>query len=367
MDDFEIIDRIYEAGLRPELWLDLLDDLSEVADGAGAALFSIKRGSVNYIATDRVAQLFEDFIALGQPQLNVRLKVSQELDHPGFVREQEFLPGVDLAELPFYSDFLWPRGFGWCMATPVKAPTQRALVYTIEGKLDAGPFPDETRSRFDRLRPHLCRAAILSGRLALERAQAAADALSLVGMPAAVIGANDKIMTVNTLFEPLMPTVIQDRSGRVRFAEKGADQLLADALEAGADSGACSIPLRPSGELPPMVAHLIPVKRTARDVFSAASWILTTTAAASSDVPSAEIIRCLFDLTPAEARVARGIASGHSPNELAIDAGLSPATVRTQLKAVYAKTGANRQAELVRLLSGFSLANGSTVPAIAAQ
>lgn len=58
----------------------------------------------------------------------------------------------------------------------------------------------------------------------------------------------------------------------------------------------------------------------------------------------------LFGLTPAEARVAAGVAMGRELKALADCGGQSLHTLRTQLKAVLRKTGAGRQAELVLLV-----------------
>ena len=43
--------------------------------------------------------------------------------------------------------------------------------------------------------------------------------------------------------------------------------------------------------------------------------------------------------------------SGQSPAELARETGLSPETVRTQLKLAFAKTSTSRQSELASLLA----------------
>ena len=55
-------------------------------------------------------------------------------------------------------------------------------------------------------------------------------------------------------------------------------------------------------------------------------------------------------LTPAELRVAPGISRGESLAEIARTHGISVKTVRTQLKAVFAKTGTHRQAELAAMM-----------------
>jgi DNA-binding CsgD family transcriptional regulator/PAS domain-containing protein len=58
----------------------------------------------------------------------------------------------------------------------------------------------------------------------------------------------------------------------------------------------------------------------------------------------------LFDLSPAEARLAQLLADGLSMEEAAMQLGVRRNTVRSQLQSVFGKTGTNRQGDLVRLL-----------------
>lgn len=57
----------------------------------------------------------------------------------------------------------------------------------------------------------------------------------------------------------------------------------------------------------------------------------------------------LCGLTDAEAKVCHQMVSGRSSAEIARERGVSEDTVRSQFKAVYAKTGVRRRADLVRL------------------
>ena len=66
----------------------------------------------------------------------------------------------------------------------------------------------------------------------------------------------------------------------------------------------------------------------------------------------AEVLSTLFGLTPAEARLALSILEGHSLSESAEIGKVSRETVKTQISAVFAKTGTRRQGELIRLLAG---------------
>ena len=76
--------------------------------------------------------------------------------------------------------------------------------------------------------------------------------------------------------------------------------------------------------------------------------------ALNAEAPDAQLLAGAFGLTPAEARLAAALAGGgRAMPEIASALGISRETARSQLRAVFAKTGAGRQAELVGLLSGF--------------
>jgi len=107
-----------------------------------------------------------------------------------------------------------------------------------------------------------------------------------------------------------------------------------------------------------MVAHLVPIRGTARDIFVRCAAVLVSTRVATPQAPPAELIQSLFDLTPAEARVAYGLAAGEAVEEIASAGGVSRDTVRTQLRAVMAKTGCERQAAVVALLGRLTTPSG---------
>jgi len=69
-------------------------------------------------------------------------------------------------------------------------------------------------------------------------------------------------------------------------------------------------------------------------------------------IATAQQLIDFFDLSRAEARLARSIGHGDSVEDYARDQSLRLSTVRTQLSAVFNKTGTDRQAALVRLIAG---------------
>jgi DNA-binding CsgD family transcriptional regulator len=73
---------------------------------------------------------------------------------------------------------------------------------------------------------------------------------------------------------------------------------------------------------------------------------------ASPAAPASGDIAHLFGLTPAEARLTAAIGAGMTVSEYAEEVGIAVCTARNQLKQVLSKTYTDRQADLVRVLSG---------------
>jgi DNA-binding CsgD family transcriptional regulator len=86
--------------------------------------------------------------------------------------------------------------------------------------------------------------------------------------------------------------------------------------------------------------------------------VLVLTPVTLPQAPPVELVQSLFDLTPAEARVARSLSAGETVEKIASIGGVSLNTVRSQLRCVLEKTGCHRQAEVVALLSGIAVPQG---------
>ena len=66
--------------------------------------------------------------------------------------------------------------------------------------------------------------------------------------------------------------------------------------------------------------------------------------------PNITLLQTAFSLTESEARVATALTLGKTIDQIAVEFGISPGTVRTHLKRIFAKTDTSRQSDLVRLL-----------------
>lgn len=65
---------------------------------------------------------------------------------------------------------------------------------------------------------------------------------------------------------------------------------------------------------------------------------------------STDLLQELFNLTPAEAKLAVLLTNGFSIESLSTELGISPHTVRAHLRSIFSKTNVSRQSELIRLI-----------------
>jgi DNA-binding CsgD family transcriptional regulator len=192
-----------------------------------------------------------------------------------------------------------------------------------------------------------------AARLQVERARVASETMAMIGIPALVLEETCKIVAANQLIEELAGHIHWRAADRVTFRDSRADRSLHAAMAIISQDDPTSVrsfPVRGATAL--LVAHVVPIRLSARDIFSRCAAMLILTPVTRPNAPAVELVRSLFDLTPAEAGVARGIAVGQTVENLAAERGTSINTIRAHVRSVLAKTGYNRQADVISLLNG---------------
>ncbi|HEY0920734.1 helix-turn-helix transcriptional regulator [Devosia sp.] len=354
----DIVSEIYESAAFPPLWSSVLQRLMRLCDADAGVLHTVNDAGIAHHATaGPVAELYASASARELIRRSVRVGRALTQSPAGFASDRDLATESELREDELYSRHLRPLGFHFAVGTVIAVPTGDLLVMGFLRGED-GPFDRHAVHRLNTYRRHIARAALVAHRLGLRAARTQAEALATIGIPGAVIDGAGRVLAANHEFEQLAPRVRFDAAGRLSLATKEADQLLHAALTAAAAGAAeevNSIPLAGLEAAPPLVLHVVPVRGVANDIFRRAAALVVVTAVAMPKAPLREVLYGLFDLTPAEARVAAALVRGGSVESVAAATGVSTETVRTQLKSVMAKTGTNRQTELVLLLSGAQL------------
>jgi DNA-binding CsgD family transcriptional regulator len=353
MEPSVYIDLIYEAGVVPELWPRVLDLLAQLSDGEGTLLFAATPENSRWIASSAIVPMIEKWAASPWFHDNPRGARLVPMREPRFLTDYDALTPEEVEQHPYYTDFLRPNGLGWCVGTAIHSNVGDALVFSVEKAYAKGPVTPEVAQQLDVYRPHLARAALLSARIGLERARVTAESFALIGLPAVVLTPSGRVLAANERLTALEPRIGIGGGDQIRFMNPLAQAMFMGAIQSAGQIGGAgkSIPVAGDGVYSPMVAHLLPLRGSGRDIFSGAASVLFITEISRQEAPHAEILQTLYDLTPAEARVARLLVDGGTVETVSVLIGISRNTVRMHLKGIFSKTGVNRQSELVRLLA----------------
>lgn len=354
--DPELVDRIYECSLVPERWPGVLGELAKLADARGSVFFAINDAIINWTSTESLQGHIAKYIQDGWLKRCSRRERWFGLKRAGFLVDHDVWTPEELDNDPVYRDFLRPCGLGWCVATVVPMPTGDCTILSAERDYARGPVEETVVDKLDALRPHLARSTLLSARLQLERARIASETLAALGLPALVLDEQGKVLAANSLIDGIKEYISWRAFDRISLMDKAADQLLRDAIAAINVAGGSvrSFPVRDAGAEAMMVAHVIPIRLSARDIFVRCAAALVLTPVTLPQAPPVELVQSLFDLTPSEARVARSLASGETVEAIASARGVSQNTIRAHVRGVLEKTGCNRQADVVALLTAIS-------------
>jgi DNA-binding CsgD family transcriptional regulator len=353
----ELVDRIYECSLVPELWPYVLEELGRIAEGTGGSLFISKANLQYWTASPENRERMKTFVNdrwFSRGQVVARLFGAR---HSGFLTDLDIFAPNELDQEPLYRDMWRPLGIGWVVGTAIPIPTGENVILVMTRRTERGPVERSIVEKLDELRPHLARSAFLSARLQLERARVASETLAVIGLPALVLDEQGKVLAANHLIEALTGYVQWRAHDRLSLSDRAADQLLREAvatIDLVGGLGIRSFPVRDTGADAMMVAHIVPIRLSARDIFVRCAAVLVLTPVALPQAPPVELVQSLFDLTPAEARVARGLAAGKTVDDIATAGGTSTTTIRTQVRGVLEKTGCNRQVDIVALLTAIS-------------
>ena len=354
----DLIDRIYECSFVPELWPGILDQLATLADARGGLLFAVRDKVLNWTSSATLNDVFRSYVTDGWFARCSRRICLFSQNQPIFLVEHDFWTQAQLDDNPIYRDFFRPHGLGWSAGTGLAMPTGDNIVFSVERAFERGPIEKEHVETLNGLRPHLARAALIAARLGLQSAKGANNTLAALGLPALVLAEDGVVIEANALMNDLPDVVRWRAQDGIALADARANDLLRAALPAlDAPSGTAiqSFPLRgPDGQAS-MVVHIMPIRRSAHDIFARSYALLIFTPVSARRAPPVELVRSLFDLTPSEARVARGLAMGDSLDAIADGGGVTRNTVRAQLRQVMDKTGCTRQSEVTALMSNVAL------------
>jgi DNA-binding CsgD family transcriptional regulator/PAS domain-containing protein len=361
----DLLHMLYAAPTQPELWQDFLQEFSKAVNLTGAAILhqDLERGEYN-------AEFAFGVAAEGAPSYQ-RYYGTLDAWRPGFLEkaEGEFALGSDLCALDhlktteFYNDFLVKhdlRLYG-AVAT-VKRPRQVELVTLYQSWNSRAPAK-EAVSLISLTVPHIRRALQLRRSFVDLRAQRASLEVALDLLPAGIVFLDDKgsILLMNRSAKQFVKAGdLQVRTSRLATSLRSETVRLGTLIDSvvgkakdKVHGGSFLLSRKSSRPITLILASLGGLSSPVTPRAAAVIFIY------DPDKPVQLPLHLLqhgYHLTTAESRLSLLLVEGHSLKDAADLSGVTFNTARSQLKAIFAKTGVQRQGELLRLLLGNSMA-----------
>lgn len=238
-----------------------------------------------------------------------------------------------------------------------------ATICAMRGRAK-GPFGAGEKQKLSLVVPHLRRAFEYYALLDEAKAKVGdiAAALDIVDAGIFLVDGDMQVAHMNRAGEAMVKLGdVTVRSGRLTFRDDRASRALSGAvgLAIAAARGEANLPHAEHMEVPRhgddegpfrVSLHPLPATEGAARLASRSQVAVVVRAPGRSGADLARRLQTTFRLTPSEAALAAALAVGASLADFAQQRSVALSTARSQLKALYEKTGTNRQGELVARL-----------------
>jgi DNA-binding CsgD family transcriptional regulator len=363
------LDACYDAILTPEAWPRALHALARALDAAAMVFYPVNptagtgdqrdpnRPLQQMPMSPEYADLIEEYIRNQWYVNHYRAERGVPLLESGraVVLEHDLATDDERKKLAVYNELYLPYGFPGFAVTGFRVDGQLWAVPIARAPVQ-GHFTPQEAPRLAALAPHFARMIRLADRLAQGQAAAEIDTLDRLGCAAILLDWRGTVVRVNRHADALLGDGLKVCRGALMASDTRSNrdlQQLVGWVRAGPLSRA-ALPHRRvvvrRADRSPLIVEALPVAGLTADAFSQARALLVITDIERRPPVPEDLLRSAFGLTPAEARLACRLADGDRLEEAAEALGIARNTARTQLKAVFAKTGTGRQSELAALL-----------------
>ncbi|MFZ2154701.1 MAG: LuxR C-terminal-related transcriptional regulator [Bradyrhizobium sp.] len=362
-----LIGDIYDAVLNPDLRTDVLDRIAGFTGGHSGSLLSkhALNDSENlycYIGNDPepLQAYSESYPKLDSTADPESVGVDQIVSAVDLVPYDEFRRGN------FYREWARPYGWGDIASAVIERSATSCTFLSVARQETSGLVDDQMRRRMALVIPHVRRALLIGKTIHHKDAEATCFTDIFDGLSAGMIlvDASGRIVHANSAGDALLEAadfLRKNACGRLVAGDAATNAALRDILAAASAGDAfpgvkgIALPLTAhNGER--YIAHVLPLTSGARRgvglAYNAVAALFVRKAALESS--PAEVIGEMYKLTPTELRVLLAIVDIGGVPEVAASLGVAATTVKTHLSRLFEKTGVGRQADLVKLVAGFS-------------
>jgi DNA-binding CsgD family transcriptional regulator len=221
---------------------------------------------------------------------------------------------------------------------------------------------DDMRRRVSDIVPHAHRALLINKAIEARQSEAAtlSDALDNLNAGVFLVDSRCHVLHANAAGRDLLcaDDVLRSPAGQLTLRDTQANQSLRKRFAANehgpVNVAESTLPLT-AHDGTRYILHVMPVQSVTRTSPAGKAVAALFVRRVELDSRScAELVARSFELTPAEMRVLVAIIDVGGVPETARTLGIAETTVKTHLQRVFAKTGATRQADLVKLTASYA-------------
>ncbi|MDI3558888.1 LuxR C-terminal-related transcriptional regulator [Bradyrhizobium sp. Arg816] len=360
-----LVGEIYDAAVDPALRSGALEQVSHFVGGCAATILSRDAARLSieihqHFGTEsRFRKLYRDRYVEQDPLLDRHLAFAAGQA----IGVTDIMPHADFVATSFYREWVEPQGAIDLATVALERSDARTTVLQVLRHRSRGTVDEAMRERMRLLAPHIQRSRIM-GRQIRARSHTVddlADVLDGLSTAICLLDADGRVVHANAACRQLFvdANLLAMVGDRIVVRNTQADKSFRGLFEVAADgeahpAGRRRIELATSADGQHYLVHALRLKRERslpRDV--AATVLLVQKAVmVPSLVPDA--IAAAFRLTPSELRVLMAIVEVGGVPDIAAKLGIAETTVKTHLGRLFEKTGAGRQADLVKIAAGFA-------------
>jgi DNA-binding CsgD family transcriptional regulator/PAS domain-containing protein len=358
----ELVQLLHEGALEPKRWRELLELLGRHLKGNSATLIlrSPTTGEAGLLYTwggtpEVISQYAHRYFAM-DPFV--------QLPEKEVITLHDFVGAAALESSPFFTDYCVHWDSIYHLGVDVRDEGRYYARLRVSRPRRAGNFSAVDREFVARLVPHFDNA--IRTRAALDAARvgraAYAEAMDQLTLATLILDSTGRVIHANAMARDLLSGAdrMQLAGDRLAFSEPADARRFREATERAIDARRA---------VQPAIVEALRVRRTSgpgqfsvivrpasarlgaeEPTLSSAVAVFISAETDRAQTPPVETVRKLFDLTRKEAELAMCLTNGRSLREAAADLGITLNTARAHLRSIFAKTGIDRQARLVRAI-----------------
>lgn len=264
---------------------------------------------------------------------------------------------------PFYQEFIGAFDIHHLMGADIRTDDGGECRLRVCRPRNAPDFLDHDKAFCAMLVPHFKRAVHLHGQLDLIESERKlyAGAMDRLMVGTVILDENGHVLQTNVMADTILRAGDGMRLvGNMPHATHSANnrdlqRLIKNALMRHGNQKVAAVVdaiavTRSSGRRNlGVVVHSVPMSEWSEGKARPAAVIYIRDPEHKAQAPH-DIVRQLFNFTPAETNLAMRLANGLSLEEAAVELGIRLNTARAHLRTIFSKTDVTRQTELVRIL-----------------